>query len=566
MPDGCGGYMIDGPVLTEMDRPQGLGINEPQFNSDAIALTLRDIGLPYIALVPGASYRGLHDSLVNFLGNTQPQMLVCLHEEHAVAIAHGYAKATGKMMGAALHSNVGLMHAAMAIYNAWCDRVPVLVLGAHGPVDAARRRPWIDWIHTTGDAGSIVRNYVKWDNTALSGPSAVEAVLRASQIAATAPFGPVYVCLDMAMQEEPLPAGYGLPRTSLYQPPDPAEPARAALHEAASLLKGAKSPVILAGRIARTDAAWAARIALAERLNAPVLSDTRAGATFPTDHPLYAGAPQHFVTPQGRALLRAADVVLSLDWVDLGGTMAAVPGAQAKIIHASCDSVMHNGWSMDHQVLAPADVNLFCVAERAVEGLLEALGPTSGTGSTRPWIPDSATVQVVAAAPGFVAYRDIADELAKALDGQKISLTRLPIGWPGDAWPLRHPLDFLGSDGGAGIGSGPGIAVGAALGLKGTGRLAVAILGDGDYLMGVNAFWTAARYQLPLLVLVANNRSFLNDELHQERVALARGRPPENRWIGQRLDEPAPIWRVSHRRSIWRVSARCARQPNWRWR
>ncbi len=114
--------------------------NEPgdYWGSDAVALMLRELDLPYVALNPGASYRGLHDSLVNLLGNRQPQMLLCLHEEHAVAIAHGYAKVTGRPMGAIVHSNVGLMHATMAIFDAWCDRVPVFVLGATGPVDAAQ--------------------------------------------------------------------------------------------------------------------------------------------------------------------------------------------------------------------------------------------------------------------------------------------------------------------------------------------------------------------------------------------------------------------------------------------
>ena len=138
--------------------------NAPQFGSDVVAETLSALDIPYIALNPGASYRGLHDSIVNFLGNEQPQMLLCLHEEAAVAIAHGYAKVTGKAMAAAVHSNVGLLHATMAIFNAWCDRMPILILGATGPVDAMKRRPWIDWIHTAADQGAIIRNYTKWDD------------------------------------------------------------------------------------------------------------------------------------------------------------------------------------------------------------------------------------------------------------------------------------------------------------------------------------------------------------------------------------------------------------------
>ena len=128
-----------------------------EWGSDALAELLSRLDLRYLALVPGSSYRGLHDSLVNYSGNRDPQMLVCLHEEHAVAIAHGYAKVTGRPMAVAVHGNVGLMHATMAIYNAWCNRVPMLIIGATGPVDAARRRPWIDWIHTSADQGALIR-------------------------------------------------------------------------------------------------------------------------------------------------------------------------------------------------------------------------------------------------------------------------------------------------------------------------------------------------------------------------------------------------------------------------
>src|SRR5205807_1127087 len=178
--------------------------NAPAFGSDVVAETLGALDIPYIALNPGASYRGLHDSIVNFLGNEKPQMLLCLHEEVAVSIAHGYAKVTGKAMAAAVHSNVGLFHATMAIFNAWCDRMPVVILGATGPVDAHKRRPWIDWIHTAADQGAIVRNYTKWDDQPASPAAARESILRAAWIAGTAPCGPVYINLDAEMQEAKL--------------------------------------------------------------------------------------------------------------------------------------------------------------------------------------------------------------------------------------------------------------------------------------------------------------------------------------------------------------------------
>lgn len=157
------------------------------WGSDVVALMLRRLEIPYLALNPGSSYRGLHDSLVNHLGNQDPQMLLCLHEEHAVALAHGYAKVTGKPMGVILHSNVGLMHATMAIYNAWCDRVPMLILGATGPVDANERRPWIDWLHTAKDQGALIRPYVKWDDQPVSVPAAIDSLIRAANLTRMAP-------------------------------------------------------------------------------------------------------------------------------------------------------------------------------------------------------------------------------------------------------------------------------------------------------------------------------------------------------------------------------------------
>src|ERR1700761_457275 len=186
-----------------LERPTPGTPGNALFGSDAAAEALRALDVPYIALNPGASYRGLHDSIVNHLGNTQPQMLLCLHEEHAVAIAQGWAKVTGTPMAVAVHSNVGLFHATMAIFNAWCDRMPVLIIGATGPVDAARRRPWIDWIHTSADQGALIRPYVKWDDQPASVAAALESLAHAYTTTRAAPSAPTYVCLDVTLQEQP---------------------------------------------------------------------------------------------------------------------------------------------------------------------------------------------------------------------------------------------------------------------------------------------------------------------------------------------------------------------------
>src|SRR5262252_1279533 len=218
-----------------IERPLPSGTNAAGFGSDVVAEVLRDLDIPYIALNPGASYRGLHDSLVNHIGNATPQMLLCLHEESAVAIAHGYAKVTGKAMAVAVHSNVGLFHATMAIFNAWCDRMPVIILGATGAVDAMRRRPWIEWIHTARDQGALIRNYVKWDDQPASIGAAQEAILRANMIAQTPPCGPVYINLNLELQEDEIAALPPRPETARFAPPAPPEPAGPLVRRAAEL-------------------------------------------------------------------------------------------------------------------------------------------------------------------------------------------------------------------------------------------------------------------------------------------------------------------------------------------
>jgi len=517
-----------------VERPEPGKPGGAFYGSDCVAEVIRALGIPFVALNPGASFRGLHDSLVNHLGNRDPQMLLCLHEEHAVAIAHGWAKVTGRPMAAALHSNVGLMHGTMAIYNAWCDRVPMLVIGATGPVDAAKRRPWIDWIHTARDQGALVRNFTKWDDQPASPAAAVEALLRANLLATTQPCGPTYVNLDAAMQEAEAPP-LAMPDVRRFRAPAPPAPDPAALRAAADTLRSASRPLILAGRVTRDAAAWGARIRLAERLGAAVLTDLKLAATFPSAHRLHAADAGMFPGKAAVEALRQADVVLSLDWNDLSGTLAAAGARGATVVQASLDQLVHNGWSMDHQGLPPADHSLLCAPEAAVAALLDALGEGAG----QPWLPAAPAVAPPAPRPdGRLAVSDLAFGLREAVDGQATCLVRYPLSWSGAFWAVDGPLSMLGYDGGGGIGSGPGMVVGAALALRGTGRLPVAVLGDGDTLMGCTAFWTAARYGIPLLAVIANNQSFFNDEVHQERVARTRGRNPANKWIGQHIGGP----------------------------
>src|SRR5664279_3851286 len=369
-------------TIAALDRPVPAGVNAAGFGSDVVADALRALDIPYIALNPGASYRGLHDSLVNYLGNERPQMLLCLHEESAVAIAHGYAKVTGKALAVAVHSNVGLMHASMAMFNAWCDRMPMVILGATGPVDAVKWRPWIDRIHTARDQGALVRGYTKWDDQPASPVAAREAVLRANWIANTAPCGPTYVNLDAEMQEAKLAEPVAPIDGKRFMPTVTSAAPAEAIKAAAALLSGGKKIVMLAGRVSRSVEAWHERVELAERINAQVVTDLKVGAAFPTSHPQHCGVPGTIApVPEACEAIRSADIILSLDWVDVAGTLKHAGGSSAKVIQVSIDHHLHNGWSMDYQGLPAVDVFIACEPHEAVPALLDALG-SGGTRAT----------------------------------------------------------------------------------------------------------------------------------------------------------------------------------------
>ncbi len=314
----------------------------------------------------------------------------------------------------------------------------------------------------------------------------------------------------------------------MSQAPDPE-----AIRELAESLRKAKAPVVLAGRASRNLEAWNARVAIAEAVGARVITDLKIGASFPTDHPLHVGSAGMLLPDaDGLAALAAADVILSFDWVDLGGTLNAAK-ADAFVVSATLDHHIHNGWSMDHQAFAPVDFHISADPDAVAIALAKHLGP-----ALKPVALPSAPRAMAKPYGEKLTVEHLAYAVRQAVGNREVSLTHLPLSWNGAWWPFRHPLDFLGSDGGGGVGGGPGISVGSALALKGSGRLPIAICGDGDYLMGVTALWTAAHYRIPLLMVIANNRSFFNDELHQERVARMRHRPVENRWIGQRISDP----------------------------
>jgi thiamine pyrophosphate-dependent acetolactate synthase large subunit-like protein len=536
---------------SQIDRPQDLGKPQMKWGSDVVAEVTRRLDLKYIALVPGASYRGFHDSIVNYLGNDNPQMVICLHEEHAVSIADGYGKVTEEPMAVALHANVGLMHASMPIFNAWCDRTPMVIFGATGPVDAHRRRPWIDWIHTSKDQASIIRDYTKWDDQPASPQAAVESVLRANQIARSVPYGPVYICLDAGLQEAPLAEGVAIPDAARFAPPPPPAAPRESVLKVLEAIDKAKFPLVLMGRVSRKQADWDRRVRFAEAIGAAVLTSSNDPAAFPTTHPLHFAAPCLRPSKAATALIEKADLILSLDWLDLAGVFRLSLGtaqtqvpADKTIIHCSVDSIRTNGWSMDHQALAAVDIPIFAEPDQFVAQMLDEMEikkipkvkPRPEMKSLAHWKAGTGKSPANRGQP--MSLWDMAMTVRDFAKKQPVTFARLPIGWPGEAYEFDGPLSFMGNDGGGAVGTGPGHTIGAALALKDAGRLTIGVLGDGDYLMGVNALWTASRMEIPVMIVIADNRSYYNDEMHQERVAQARSRPVQNRWIGQRIDDP----------------------------
>ena len=529
----------------------------PEYGSDLVVDLLRGLGIEYAAFNPGASFRGLHDSLVNYGADERPRTILCNHEEISVALAHGYAKATGRPMVAALHNVVGLQHACMAIFNAWCDRVPVLLLGGTGPMDSTRRRPWIEWIHTALVQGNHVRDFVKFDDQPASAAGVAESILRAYRLMIAEPTGPVYVCLDAAVQEDPLPKGVQLP-TDLHrwvaQTPIQADPD--GLHTAAAWLSESRRPVILADTVGRSREATDALRGVAEKLNAPVI-DLGSRFNFPSEHPLEA-------TERREDLIREADVILAVDVVDLWGALQAnaarhrpagyAPRADARLISLSVSDLLVHSWTSDYQRMQPVDLSLVGESRVALPALLDLLGGSGSAAGDRAARAETLAAEGRAAraewesrahtlaqgASGAVPLGALGLALRDALAGRDWVLSNNELrGWARRLWRIEHPYQYTGTAGGAGLGYGIGASLGVGLAHKGSGRIVVNLQPDGDLLYCSSALWTAAHEQLPLLMVMLNNHSYYNSEEHGLRMAERRGRPAERAGIGTRPEGPA---------------------------
>jgi acetolactate synthase I/II/III large subunit len=544
----------------------------PGYGSDLVVDLLRAVGIDYVALNPGATYRGLHDSLVNYGGNRAPELVLTTHEEIAVAMAHGYAKARGAPMAAVVHDIVGLQHASMAIFNAFCDRAPILVLGATGPMDATRRRPWIDWIHTALVQGTQVRDYVKLDDQPASIAAFPEAFLRAWRVARTEPMGPVYLCLDAGLQEQALERPVALPDARRFQPAAGPHADPRTLAEAARRLAEARSPVIVVESLGRRPEATGPICRLAELLAAPLIelaAESQGRPSVPADHPLD-------MTDARDEAIRDADVVLGLDVSSflsvLGETdrttrEVRVLNERTQIIAISLDDYAFRSWAHTFQSLAPVDLPIAADAGLVLPALVAAveerlkrdrgaadrLARAKRIGARHAALrAEARDVVTLERSARPLAPSVLAAEVWEVIKGEDWVLANgTGKGWARRLWDWRPECSYGGS-GGAGLGYGLPAALGVALAHRGSGKVCVNLQADGDLLYVVSALYTAAHHRLPLLTVMFNNRTYGNDEAHQEAVAKARGRPIEQKVVGIRIDDPAPDFaKIAQGFGVW---------------
>ena len=506
--------------------------------SDFMVDVIKSLGFEYVAANPGSSFRGFHESLINYGGNKAPEFLTCCHEESSVALAHGYAEVEGKPMLALAHSTVGLQHAAMGIYNAWGGRVPVFIILGN-TLDATRRRPGVEWNHSAQDAAAMVRDYTKWDDAPVSLQHFAESAVRAYKISMTLPMSPVVVVADAALQEDPIPKDTVLriPKLTLTAPP---QGDSGSVAEAARLLVAAENPVIVAGRVGRTEAGAANLKELAEFLQVPVVNG--------------AGGGEGAVNQQ----LLNADVILGLDVPDFFGlvhsfrdqlvrTTTSDIRKDAKLISISTADLYLKSNYQDFQRYAEVDIAMAADSEATLPSLIEAV-KRSATDDRKRVFQDRAAKLVDARKRAL----DRAHAAATyGWNASPISLPRLSAevwaqvkneDWAGGlggypwVYDKHYQRGFGGSSGGVGFAS--PAAVGSALAHRKHGRLYVHAQTDGDLMYANGILWTAAHHNIPLLAVMHNNRAYHQEVMHIQRMANRHQRGIENAGIGTTLTKP----------------------------
>jgi len=484
-------------------------------------------------------------------------MLTCQHEKIAVQIAHGYARAKGKPMIAIVHNLVGLLHAPMGIYYAYLDRAPVFIMGATGPLAEPKRRPFIDWIHTANVQGEAIRNFVKWDYQ----PSTVDGVpgafARAYSIMMSARQGPIYMCYDAGLQEAELDHDVEMPMAGAVEMPTPPAADPIALAKAADTLAGATRVAIIADFAARPPHGWNHVVELAETLGASVW-DVGSRLNFPSDHPLN-------LTSDFDGCYDGVDVVLTLDIADFEKpthvrdiatrTVVSKVPAGATWIDIGFTDIETSKWSMDYarpyyaqqrmiaDVVGAAPALTTLLKERIAKtpGLREKIATRAASigkrhAETRAkwakqaqehWDQKPMTVP------------RLASEVWEAIKGEDWVLTASDLGsWGKKLWNFDRPYCHGGRE--LGTGTQIGLSLGVALANKGTGRLVVDLQPDGDLMFDAGALWIAAKYKIPMLVVMFNNRAYYNDWNHQLVLARTRGTDPNRAYLGMDLYGPDP--------------------------
>jgi acetolactate synthase-1/2/3 large subunit len=530
--------------------------------SDYMLDVMKSLSLDYVCLNPGSSLRGLHESVLNYGDNRSPEMITCCHEEASVAMAHGYFKIEGKPLAVFAHGTVGLQHAAMAIYNAYCDRVPVyIVLG--NTLDATMRQQGFEWMHSVQDAAAMVRDYVKWDDTPASLPHFGESAVRAYKIAMTPPFGPVVIVADTELQELPIPEHLNLrvPKLTLASPP---QGDSGAVAELARLLVDAAAPVLVADKLARTPAGMQHLIELAELLQAAVISQN-GRMNFPSQHPLNQ-------TMRSEAVVADADVILALEATNIFGVLNAfrdqlhrtsrpLTKAGVKLASITAGDLYLKSNYQDFQRYPEVDLAIAADAEATLPSLIEGVRKLITDDRRRAYQDRGARLAAASRAALDRARADAgyawestpistaraAAELWAQIRTEDWSLVSSAVGpssagwsaWPLRLWTFEKSYHHIGSTGAAGIGYGAPATIGAALANRKYGRLSVSIQNDGDLMYGPGALWTAAHHKIPLLIVMNNNRAYHEELMHLQRMTSRRNRGVDRVGIGTILDEPA---------------------------
>jgi acetolactate synthase-1/2/3 large subunit len=546
---------LPGPrqVAAETMAPENDPANQTSSGGDYMVDVLNSLGIEYLAINCASSYRGLHEAVINHGGN-KPEIITCVHEDIAAHIGQGYAKMEGKPIAMACHGVVGLQHATMGIYNTWCDRVPLLVMGGN-IMEADKRAPGAEWVHSGVDIGALVREFTKWDDQPASLTHFGESAVRAYKIATTPPMGPVFLALDQELQENPIRDAESL-RVPKFQPVVPPQGDAAALAEAAKMLVEAKNPLIVCDRVARTPAGMTNLVALAEALQCGVI-DNYGRMNFPSRHPLN----QSF----RRALIGQADVILAIEMNDLWGTLthfrdrivrtshpATKPGT--KVITLGVRDLFMKSNYQDFGRWQDVDLDIAGDGENSLPVLTEAVKRLINDGNKAAFaergeklakahlamVEQSKTDATIAWDASPITTARMCAEVYNQIKDEDWSVvgTSIRLSWMHRLWDFKKPHQWNGVSGGAGVGYNLPASIGAALANKKHGRFTLAFGGDGDFMFSPGAVWTAAHHQIPILYIIQNNRAYHQEYMYLVAMAARHGRNVEKMDIGTTIKDP----------------------------